>query len=140
LGLGVIGAGYAGAGPLLDVIGVDPGFRGLTVDYVHAMVLGAPAICVFLAFRFTTEGIGYTTPMMYLSLFGLACNVFLNWVFMFRNTLHADRKSTRLNSSHVKISYAVFCLKKKKNKKKAQVRTSSIRHVENDTADRTETP
>src|SRR5690606_40472882 len=28
----------------------------------------------------------------------------------------ADRKSTRLNSSHVKISYAVFCLKKKKEK------------------------
>src|SRR5690554_7659280 len=27
----------------------------------------------------------------------------------------ADRKSTRLNSSHVRISYAVFCLKKKKN-------------------------
>src|SRR5690606_22910794 len=29
-------------------------------------------------------------------------------------TLNGDRKSTRLNSSHVKISYAVFCLKKKK--------------------------
>src|SRR5690625_6143409 len=28
-----------------------------------------------------------------------------------------DRKSTRLNSSHVAISYAVFCLKKKKDKK-----------------------
>src|SRR5690349_11062267 len=28
-----------------------------------------------------------------------------------------DRKSTRLNSSHVEISYAVFCLKKKNNKK-----------------------
>src|SRR5438874_8413833 len=28
----------------------------------------------------------------------------------------SDRKSTRLNSSHVEISYAVFCLKKKKNK------------------------
>src|SRR5690606_39688827 len=28
-----------------------------------------------------------------------------------------DRKSTRLNSSHVKISYAVFCLKKKRKKK-----------------------
>src|SRR5690606_41467764 len=28
----------------------------------------------------------------------------------------ADRKSTRLNSSHVKISYAVFCLKKKRKK------------------------
>src|SRR5436305_14954176 len=32
-----------------------------------------------------------------------------------RNPEHAiDRKSTRLNSSHVRISYAVFCLKKKK--------------------------
>src|SRR5690606_41527662 len=30
--------------------------------------------------------------------------------------LQIDRKSTRLNSSHVKISYAVFCLKKKKKK------------------------
>src|SRR5690625_6909503 len=29
---------------------------------------------------------------------------------------HQDRKSTRLNSSHVAISYAVFCLKKKKKK------------------------
>src|SRR2546426_12580638 len=34
-----------------------------------------------------------------------------------------DRKSTRLNSSHLVISYAVFCLKKKKKKKK-------IRHVD----------
>src|SRR5690606_40545448 len=32
----------------------------------------------------------------------------------------ADRKSTRLNSSHVKISYAVFCLKKKKNNNTAR--------------------
>src|SRR5204862_7198450 len=32
-------------------------------------------------------------------------------------TMVKDRKSTRLNSSHVEISYAVFCLKKKKNKK-----------------------
>src|SRR2546428_4054407 len=32
-----------------------------------------------------------------------------------------DRKSTRLNSSHDQISYAVFCLKKKKNDVKRQV-------------------
>src|SRR5207302_11338438 len=31
-----------------------------------------------------------------------------------------DRKSTRLNSSHVKISYAVFCLKKKKKKQQTK--------------------
>src|SRR5438874_3778013 len=32
-----------------------------------------------------------------------------------------DRKSTRLNSSHVEISYAVFCLKKKKNEDTALI-------------------
>src|SRR3712207_7476978 len=34
----------------------------------------------------------------------------------------ADRKSTRLNSSHANISYAVFCLKKKKKKRKPSSR------------------
>src|SRR5690625_5699159 len=34
--------------------------------------------------------------------------------------ISVDRKSTRLNSSHVAISYAVFCLKKKKKKKKCR--------------------
>src|SRR6266511_5897820 len=39
------------------------------------------------------------------------------WYRFIANPLVAgDRKSTRLNSSHVKISYAVFCLKKKKKK------------------------
>src|SRR5438094_5710364 len=38
----------------------------------------------------------------------------------------ADRKSTRLNSSHRTISYAVFCLKKKKKKKKKRTRTIRI--------------
>src|SRR2546426_4162671 len=35
-----------------------------------------------------------------------------------------DRKSTRLNSSHLVISYAVFCLKKKKKKKNTTQRSS----------------
>src|SRR5256885_10378558 len=38
-----------------------------------------------------------------------------------------DRKSTRLNSSHLVISYAVFCLKKKK--KTASTEVSSTTHV-----------
>src|SRR5437773_8415453 len=37
-----------------------------------------------------------------------------------------DRKSTRLNSSHITISYAVFCLKKKKKK---QQRNKAIRTI-----------
>src|SRR5436309_4721210 len=38
-----------------------------------------------------------------------------------------DRKSTRLNSSHVKISYAVFCLKKKKRAKNTD--TSTVNRI-----------
>src|SRR3712207_8574248 len=37
--------------------------------------------------------------------------------FLATNDDHEDRKSTRLNSSHANISYAVFCLKKKKKTK-----------------------
>src|SRR2546430_9883442 len=36
------------------------------------------------------------------------------WAILGRNGVGKDRKSTRLNSSHSQISYAVFCLKKKK--------------------------
>src|SRR5699024_2077282 len=38
------------------------------------------------------------------------------WTLREAGTASGDRKSTRLNSSHVSISYAVFCLKKKKRK------------------------
>src|SRR5258708_29840064 len=38
------------------------------------------------------------------------------------NVSFEDRKSTRLNSSHQIISYAVFCLKKKKKKQKGAIR------------------
>src|SRR5690348_17395312 len=37
-----------------------------------------------------------------------------------------DRKSTRLNSSHPSISYAVFCLKKKKKRNQSVIRTTLI--------------
>src|SRR3712207_8424768 len=46
--------------------------------------------------------------------------------------LEADRKSTRLNSSHANISYAVFCLKKKKKYKSnlfSQPSSSSVIHT-----------
>src|SRR5205814_4466181 len=48
----------------------------------------------------------------------------------FRELAHeVDRKSTRLNSSHLGISYAVFCLKKKKKKEKNK--TNKIKNTQN---------
>src|SRR5690242_21047004 len=41
----------------------------------------------------------------------------------------ADRKSTRLNSSHMSISYAVFCLKKKKEKSRCALATPRELHL-----------
>src|SRR4051812_49469604 len=46
-------------------------------------------------------------------------------------SLNKDRKSTRLNSSHMSISYAVFCLKKKKKKKKKKKTRTKI-HTEHE--------
>src|SRR6266496_5028923 len=55
----------------------------------------------------------------------------------FGPTRRKDRKSTRLNSSHVEISYAVFCLKKKKNRQRPPRTTikdnSNERSESNDT-------
>src|SRR2546426_7930993 len=58
----------------------------------------------------------YTT--LFRSLFILIFSIYLDWLpFIYRADIrmNRDRRSTRLNSSHLVISYAVFCLKKKKN-------------------------
>ncbi|MCG8371703.1 MAG: MATE family efflux transporter [Proteobacteria bacterium] len=85
LGIPLIYAGQYAVEPALTAIGIDPGFRDLTVGYTKAILFGAPGMFMFLALRFTTEGIGHTRPIMYSSIFALACNVFLNWVFMYGN-------------------------------------------------------
>src|SRR5690606_41170588 len=54
--------------------------------------------------------VGYSLPTGFLKKYAIS-NVRV--YFSGENLLLLDRKSTRLNSSHVKISYAVFCLKKK---------------------------
>ncbi len=69
--------------PLLTAIGISTEFLDMTIGYVKAITVGAPAICMFLALRFTTEGIGQTKPIMYTSIFSLVCNAVLNYVFMF---------------------------------------------------------
>jgi len=85
LALPIIFAAQYLLAPLLVFIPIDPEFREMTIGYTQAITLGAPAIFVFLALRFTTEGIGVTKPIMYISIFAIVCNVFLNWVLIFGN-------------------------------------------------------
>jgi MATE family, multidrug efflux pump len=85
LALPILAATYLVVGPVLAYIGIDPGFRDMTVGYVQAIMLGLPAMGIFLVCRFTTEGIGETRPIMYASILSLCCNVLGNWVFMYGN-------------------------------------------------------
>src|SRR5438874_12416853 len=60
-----------------------------------------------------------------IAMFGFATMVTVAAIQSIRGIVPAripDRKSTRLNSSHVEISYAVFCLKKKKKKIKSAIK------------------
>lgn len=81
----VLAAIQLGAAAALEAIGIDPEFRQLTADYLHAISWGAPAAFAYLVLRYTTEGIGWTRPVMYVSIGALAVNVTGNWVFMFGN-------------------------------------------------------
>src|SRR3712207_8363205 len=54
-------------------------------------------------------------PLVFFVGFGVVIFLVANAYLLGREYFGLDRKSTRLNSSHANISYAVFCLKKKKN-------------------------
>src|SRR2546430_10275307 len=57
-----------------------------------------------------TGGTGRSVPNWTVGYDGLSLDLAANTPF---SAVYGDRKSTRLNSSHSQISYAVFCLKKK---------------------------
>src|SRR2546426_8014387 len=61
--------------------------------------------------------LGFILWLGFAATIGLTANMFSD---------NPDRKSTRLNSSHLVISYAVFCLKKKKKK----VHPAAMEHVQ----------
>src|SRR5690625_6842139 len=61
-----------------------------------------------------------TMPRMEISILQDSGSKPQNLILQFSALQPVDRKSTRLNSSHVAISYAVFCLKKKKHERRHQ--------------------
>src|SRR5690606_2765861 len=84
------------------------GRAGAGMDNIDEAYAGSKGIALFSANDGNKDAVGEHMIGMLLSLMN-----------NFR-----DRKSTRLNSSHVKISYAVFCLKKKKAQYDRQQRTT----------------
>src|SRR5438445_3811648 len=83
----------------------------------------------YLEIKFTRKGDGGSNPSLSAkpnsltefhakNIYPKKCKLFP--VGKFRS--HSDRKSTRLNSSHANISYAVFCLKKKNKERTSKYR------------------
>src|SRR2546430_1638509 len=90
------------------VYGFATGWSSYAADYNVNQPEETPASRVFwLTF------LGVFIPCVLLETLGMAFTTYSPWAATFANGL--DRKSTRLNSSHSQISYAVFCLKKKKS-------------------------
>src|SRR2546430_9108006 len=88
-----------------------------------------PYTTLFRSAREGAVGVGRATTeaVVNSSLAVLICNFFLT---MLLNIIYpaGDRKSTRLNSSHSQISYAVFCLKKKKKTIPMKIQIKSLQY------------
>src|SRR5207302_6229671 len=92
--------------------GNDTGYDYLRVDALTRRVFVAHANRVEVLNVDTGEKVGEITGMH--GVHGIELIPELGKGYTSNGLDRTDRKSTRLNSSHVKISYAVFCLKKKK--------------------------
>jgi MATE family multidrug resistance protein len=73
------------AEPFLTWIGTAPELVPRTVGYLQALSLGMPAVCLYQVQRFTSEGIGRTSPLISMAVIGVVCNIIGNWIFMWGN-------------------------------------------------------
>src|SRR2546426_2745346 len=98
---------FEGVGIALDSLRANKGRAALTI---LGVAIGVMVVMVIAAM---ISGINRSVSNIFES---IAPRTFLVWRFFQAgvNVSDGDRKSTRLNSSHLVISYAVFCLKKKK--------------------------
>ena len=71
--------------PVLEWFGTDPRTIPHASAYVRTLCFGMPAMLAYLAHRYTTEGIGWTRPIMLTAAIGLVVNVLGNWVFTLGN-------------------------------------------------------
>jgi MATE family multidrug resistance protein len=71
--------------PVLEWFGTDPRTIPHASAYVHTLCFGMPAMMAYLVHRYTTEGIGWTRPIMFTAAIGLAVNIAANWIFTLGN-------------------------------------------------------
>src|SRR5690554_7180191 len=93
--------------------GTPPRVDGRSLDYSKMELQGGDEITSKFSFTDETEALTTQRPC-HVTYTNQKTHDILRTGFDRSPMFNGDRKSTRLNSSHVRISYAVFCLKKKK--------------------------
>ena len=78
----IVLVGLAFVHPVLRAVGTAPEVAALAARYVLAVAFGLPAMFAFLALRFSSEGIGWTRPILFTAVLAFGANVFGNWVFI----------------------------------------------------------
>src|SRR5699024_12138729 len=94
---------------MMEVLGIDPvaiQLGPLSIRW-YGIIIASGILIGYLMAQSTAKKVGIKEE----TLIDL-----IIWCVVMAIICARDRKSTRLNSSHVSISYAVFCLKKKKKK------------------------
>ncbi|HEX7417354.1 MAG TPA: MATE family efflux transporter, partial [Steroidobacteraceae bacterium] len=69
--------------PALLAIGIAPAVATLAARYVRAASLGLPALFMFLALRFSSEGIGWTRPILFTALIALGVKILGNYLLIY---------------------------------------------------------
>lgn len=81
----VVTIGLALAYPALHAIGIPPDVAPLAARYVYAVAFGMPALYAFLALRFSSEGLGWTRPILFTAVIALGAKVLGNYLLIYGN-------------------------------------------------------
>jgi MATE family multidrug resistance protein len=71
------------AEPLFALAGVEAGATDVALRYLKAAAWGMPAVLLYVALRYTSEGLGKTLPPMLIAGTALPLNGLLNWIFIY---------------------------------------------------------
>ena len=71
------------AGSLIHFMDVEPNLAIKTIGYLHAVLWAVPAFLGFQVLKSFAEGLSLTIPGMIIGFIGLACNIPLNWIFVY---------------------------------------------------------
>lgn len=69
--------------PVIELLGLSSAAQAKTVSYVQMVAWGLPAIGLFQALRFHTQGLGITKPFAVASVLGFIANIPLNYAFIY---------------------------------------------------------